>query len=58
MQHRGTVSSGMFLILEVKGKGKGKTHDTIDYVAVSIGEMFAGKENIIFSQYSAFLCTP
>jgi hypothetical protein len=32
----------MYLILEVKGKGK--THDAVDYVAVTLGELFAGRE--------------
>ena len=30
----------MYLVLEAKGKGK---MDTIDHVAVSLGELFAGK---------------
>ena len=40
LQHRGTINSNMYLILEAKGKGK--THEAVDYVAVSLGELFAG----------------
>jgi hypothetical protein len=36
----------MYLILEVKGKGK--THEAIDYVAVTLGELFAGRDYKIF----------
>ncbi|XP_028393430.1 uncharacterized protein LOC114517807 [Dendronephthya gigantea] len=41
-QHKGTINSNQYLILEVKGKGK--THETVDYVAVSLGELFAGNK--------------
>ncbi|CAB4020196.1 Hypothetical predicted protein [Paramuricea clavata] len=41
-QHKGTINSNMYLILEVKGKGK--THEAVDYVAVTLGELFAGNK--------------
>jgi hypothetical protein len=46
LQHKGTINSNMYLILEVKGKGK--THEAIDYVAVTLGELFAGRDYKIF----------
>lgn len=49
LQHRGTISSNMYLILEAKGKGK--THEAVDYVAVSLGELFAGTKQQKLSVY-------
>ncbi|XP_046860503.1 uncharacterized protein PYUK71.03c-like isoform X2 [Xenia sp. Carnegie-2017] len=41
-KQRGPINSSMYIILEAKGKGK--TQETIDHVAITLGELFAGKK--------------
>lgn len=40
-QHKGSISCHTYLVLEAKGKGK---MDMIDYVSISLGELFAGNK--------------